>query len=223
MRIGASVAGRQFDAAFERAARSLRLQLVAALQRPRVGAAEPGAGVDGEAAEHRLAFDAVLDREIAERAAAGKAKSERLTFGERRRAVERDRPAADIRIARRAGKGDAHRAAACGEAGAERADLHRGGEQVIADQRVGGRQRKPVHRSARHETVALRARTPAVLHRACRADRGDDELAHGVTSSATSSPASAARSCSAKVLASTAVKVMASPGSSRKVGSRCNW
>ena len=48
--------GRQFDPLFRRAAGGLGLQFVARLQRPRIGAAEPGARVDGEAAEHRLAL-----------------------------------------------------------------------------------------------------------------------------------------------------------------------
>src|SRR5581483_4189238 len=105
--------------------------------------------------------------------------------------------------ARGAGERNAHGAATRGEGGSERADLDAGGERRVAQQRVGGGKRQSVHRSARHQPVALRAIAAAILHGACGTDRSDDKLAHAATSSAMISPASAARSCSAKVLAST--------------------
>ena len=214
---------RQFDPPFRRAAGRLRLQFVAGLQRARIGAAEAGAGIDGEAAEHRLAGDAAFDREIAERAAAGKAERQRLAVGKGCGRIRRHGAAGDIGIARGSRQRDAHRAAARGELCAERTDFDSRRERLIADQRIRGRQRQPIHRAARHQAVALGAGTSAVLYRTCRADRCNDELAHEAICSAMNSPASAARSCSAKVLASTGVKVTLSPGSSRKIGSRCSW
>ena len=61
-----------------------------------------------------------------------------------------------------------------------------------------------------------------ILHGAGWTDRCDRELAHAATNSAMISPASEARSCSAKVLASTGKKVTRSPGSVRNTGSRCS-
>jgi len=98
---------------------------------------------------------------------------------------------------------DANRSAARGEARAKWADFNRRSKRRVADERVGRGKREAIHRSAGHEAIALRARTSAVLDRACGANRGNDELWHQATRSATMSPASAARSCSAKVLAST--------------------
>ncbi len=46
---------RQFDPLLAGAAGRRHLQFVAGLQRARIGTAETGAGIDGEAAEHRLA------------------------------------------------------------------------------------------------------------------------------------------------------------------------
>ena len=124
------------------------LQFVARLQRARIGAAEAGARVDGEAAEHRLALDAAFDGEIAERAAAGKAERQRLAIGQRRGCIRRNRASGDIGIARGAGERDPNRAVARRERRAERADFDRGCERRVADQRIRGRQRQPVHRAA---------------------------------------------------------------------------
>ena len=142
--------GRQFDPPFRRAACGFRLQFVAGLQRTRVGAAEARAGVDGEAAEHRLAGNAAFDREVAERTAAGKAERQRFAVGEGRRVSDATGAPGDIGIARRARQRDANRAAARREGGAERTDLDAGRERFVADQRIRGRQRQPVHRAARH-------------------------------------------------------------------------
>ena len=134
---------RQFDPPFRRAAGGLRLQFVAGLQRARIGAAEAGAGIDGEAAEHRLAGDAAFDREIAERAAAGKAERQRLAIGKRCGSIRCHGAAGDIGIARGSRQRDAHRAAACGELCAERTDLDSRRERFIANQRIRSRQRQP--------------------------------------------------------------------------------
>src|SRR5436853_465163 len=83
-------------------------------------------------------------------------------------------------------------AAARGEDRAERADFDTGREQFIANQRVRRRQGEAIHRTARHQAVALRAGAAAILHRTCRANGCDDELAHDAINSATISPASAA-------------------------------
>ena len=77
-----------------------RLQFVAGLQRARIGAAEAGAGIDGEAAEHRLARNAAFDREVAERAAAGKTQRQRLAIGQRHRRIECHRASGDVGVAR---------------------------------------------------------------------------------------------------------------------------
>ncbi|MDU6670814.1 MAG: SDR family oxidoreductase [Bradyrhizobium sp.] len=53
-------------AALRRVAGGGDLEDIARLQRPRIGAAEPGARIDREAVEHRLAADAACDGEIAE-------------------------------------------------------------------------------------------------------------------------------------------------------------
>ena len=214
--------GGKLDPALGGAAGGARLQFVAGLQRTRIGAAEAGAGIDREAAEHRLARDPALDREIAERAAAGKAERQGFAVRQRHRTIPCNGATGDIGAARRSRERDAHRAFARGEGRAERTDLDRGGERRVSDQRIRRREREPVHRAARRQAVALRAVAAAVLHRTRRPDGGNDELAHDAINSATISPPAAARSCSAKVLASTGENVTRSPGSSRKIGSRCN-
>ena len=192
----------QLDPAFGRAARGLHLKLVAGLQRTRVGTAEAGACVHGEAAEHRLARDAAFDRQIAEGAAARKAEGERFAVRDGHRCLEGDAAASDIGTARRARQCDADRSLARREGRAERADLDAGGEQRIADEAIRRRQRQPIHRAARRQAIALGAMTPAILHRTDGANACDHEPGHEAINSATISPASAARSCSAKVLAS---------------------
>ena len=79
--------------------------------------------------------------------------------------------ARDICAARRAGQRDANRAVARGESGAERADLDRGREQLVADQAVGRGKREPIHRAARRQAIALRAVPAAILDRTRGADR----------------------------------------------------
>ena len=64
------------------AARGPHRQFVAGLQRARIGAAEAGAGIDREAAEHRLAVHPAFDGEIAEGAAARDAELQALAVGE---------------------------------------------------------------------------------------------------------------------------------------------
>src|SRR3954471_16102153 len=80
--------GGKFDPAFRRAARNCHLQFVTGSQRTRVGAAEPGAVVHREAAEHRLARNAALDCEVAKRTCAGKAERQCLAIGKRHRCFE---------------------------------------------------------------------------------------------------------------------------------------
>ena len=105
------------------------------MQRPRIGAAEPGARIDREAAEHRLALDAALDREIAERAAFGEAEVKRFSLRKRHRAIEDNRAPGDIAAARHTRKRNANRAVARGEFRAERADLDGCCQRFAADQR----------------------------------------------------------------------------------------
>ena len=155
---------RQLDPLLGRATCGLRLQFVAGLQRARIGAAEAGARVDREAAEHRLAGYAAFNREIAERAAAGKAECQRLAVGEGCGSIRCHGTAGDICITRGARQRDAHGAAACGELGAERTDLDGRGERFVAGQRIRGRQRQPIHRAARHQAITLGAGTSAVLY-----------------------------------------------------------
>ena len=170
-RIGASATAGRSIRRSAAAARGRDLQFVAGLQRARIGAAETGAGIDREAAEHRLARNAALDREVAEGAAARKAERQGLAVRQRHRGVERHGAAGDVGVARSAGQRDANRAAARGECRAERADFDRRRKRRVSDQNIRRRQRQPVHRAARRQTVALGAGSAAVLHRACRANR----------------------------------------------------
>src|SRR5262249_4004848 len=146
-----------------------------------------------------------------------------LAVLERHRCLGRHGTSSNVEVAWRPCDRDANRAVARGEGGAERPDLDTGRKQLIADEAVRRRQRQPVHRPARRQPVALCAGTPAILHGACRPDTGNDETAHVATNSAMISPASAARSCSAKALWSMAKNVTRSPGSVRKVGFRWSW
>ena len=141
-----------------------------ALQRARIGTAEAGARIDGEATEHRFARDAALDREIAERAATGKAQRQRLAVRERHRRIDGHGAPGDVGVARGARQRDANRAVTRGKRRAERADLDGRREWLVSDQCVGRRKRQTVHRAARRQAIALRAVPAAILHRTGRAD-----------------------------------------------------
>ena len=214
--------GWKLDPALGDAASGVRLQYVAGLQRTRIGTAEAGAGIDREAAEDTLARDPALDREVTERAAAGKAERQGFAIRQRRRTIPRNRATGDVGAARRSRERHAYGAFARGKGRAERADLDRGVEGAVSGQRVCRRERERIHRAARRQAIALRAVAAAVLNRTRGSNGADDELAHDTINSATISPPAAARSCSAKALASTGENFTRSPGSSRKVGSRCS-
>ena len=89
------------------------------------------------------------------------------------------------------------------EPGVWRADLDGSRKRAVSDQSVRARKREPVHCTARRQAETLGTDPAAVLHGTGGTDRRYHQLAHAVINSATISPASAARSCSAKVLAST--------------------
>src|SRR5947208_196233 len=93
-----------------------------------------------------------------------------------------------------------NRTLAGGEGGAERTDFDRRREQFVSDQTIRCRKRKPIRSPARRQAVALGAMSAAVLYGARRPNGENEKLVHEAISSATISPASAARSCSAKVL-----------------------
>ena len=80
------------------------------LQRPRIGAAEPGTGIDGETAEHWFTLDAAFDRQIAEHAAARNAKVQALALGKGDGLIERRVASADIGWPERPGQRYANRA-----------------------------------------------------------------------------------------------------------------
>src|SRR6267378_2457352 len=183
----------------------------------------PSPRIHGQAAEHRLTGNSAFDREIAERTAAGKAQRQGLAVGQGHGCIRGDGPPRDVRIAWCASQRDTNRTFARRERRPERADFDGRGEDWAPDQAIRRGQRQSIHCPARREAITLGAVATAVLHRTRRTNGRNDEFAHEAINSATISPRSAARSCSAKVSASTAVNVTASPGSSRKVGSRCSW
>src|SRR3954465_6651926 len=208
------------DATLDSAARIGSLQFVSDLQWTRIGAAKSGARIHGQAAKHGLARDPAFDREIAERAPAGKIQGQGLTLSQRHRAIRCDGATGNLGFAPRTCQTDAHGSLSGLEMRCERAYFDRCRKRLICDECVGGGERKPVHRTARGQTIALGTVTAAVLNRTCGPDLGNDELTHAAINSATTSPRSAARSCSSKVRASTGENVTSSPGSSKKVGSR---
>ena len=79
--------------------------------------------------------------------------------------------AGDLDAARRAAKRNAHGAVARGERRRERTDFDGGGKRLIAEQRVGGRERETIHRAARHQTIALIAVAAMILHGTRRPNR----------------------------------------------------
>src|SRR4030088_1456761 len=87
------------------------LQFVAGLEWPRIGAAETGARVHGQTAEHRLALHAAFDREVAERTATGKTECQRLAIRQRHRCIRGNGASGDVGIARGARQRDADGAA----------------------------------------------------------------------------------------------------------------
>ena len=75
-------------------------------RRARIGAAEFGPRIDGEAAEHRVAANAALDREVAETTTAREAQRQGFALRERHGGVDRDGPAGDVGAAGGSGERD---------------------------------------------------------------------------------------------------------------------
>src|SRR4051794_36547426 len=174
-----------------------RVQLVASLQWTRVWAAQAGARIHRKAAEYRLARYSTVDGEVAERTATRETQVQCLALTERHGAIPWDGAARYVGLACCSCQADAHRTVTRGKRRTKRPDFDRGGKRCVSDQGVGRGKRKPVHRTARRQAVALGTMTPAVLNRTHGPNGGNDQLTHEAINSATSSPAWAARCCSA--------------------------
>src|SRR6202021_2077167 len=96
-----------------------------------------------------------LDREITERAAAGKTQLQGFAVRQRHRCIRCDRASRDVGVARPPRERDPNRAFPRGERGAEWTDFNSGGEQGVSDQTIGGGKPKPIYRAAWRQPITL--------------------------------------------------------------------
>src|ERR1700728_1711749 len=138
-RIGpATAAGKSIRRKTRRPTCGRNIQFVAALQRPRKGAAETNACIHRKASEHRLAAKAPLDREIAEGATLCHAELQRLAIGNREGCIPGDRSSGNLRNSRRASHRNPNRPLSRLEGRPIGTDLYRGRKQRISGKTVSG-------------------------------------------------------------------------------------
>ena len=132
---------------------------VATLQHPSFDSAEAARQIGTTTAEHLGHRDAARDREIGARAARRAADREARAARHQDRAVERH-------VGLEVGADERHQRVAIElQVGTEHGDLERRDPRLVADQRIGERERDRIHRATGAETHVLMAVPAHVLHR----------------------------------------------------------